>query len=593
MMSWMGNGSNDFEERNRVSSYRGYLYKLRRSQNLLAPQWGKRWFSIEAHFLKWYRNESDLCSSGMIDLKYIRSIMKLENQSTPFTFTIVSEERNIVLRCTSMVEMNNWIRALHIHADIARGGTGMMVVSDFNQMPMNTSSIKNSASMRKNAKTRASVTLEKELDLTLKRLNELEERIQRSASGDESDEEDYDKDHHNFKSRSRDSLESWDKKKPYPSLGDNGKVRSSPFRHGANRDADNSKGINNENSLRRSFDGNSGSRPIDKSFDTENKGRGNSNNIRGLHEVDPRNSPSIPSKSINSRENSRNEVRGRPFGGNVNSSPRRQHQYESEGDDADDSSAADMPVRFAKSKGSDEDFVIEGENDRNRTVSGGSIEEIKISSGRGSGASRARSVKKEAAVLHRENSSAAGSDLDSVNSSRKYPDTAYVRRPYKAAATTSTSNSKGIATFSSIEVEQVEDLEFEEFTISNKPVINSSGAQSNTFKMNQPPLPTSSPRQSSINKSNSNSNRSSPRVQQITRHKSASDNSDIDDEYNLPVYDRAERSKHVSTSSPRNNQQLSSADRGTGDKSSFQNYSETNVQGSKVFSGLKSAWVDD
>jgi hypothetical protein len=174
-----GPSQTDYEERNRVSSFRGYLYKLRRSQNLLAPQWGKRWFSIEGHFMKWYRHEQDLCSSGMVDLKYIRSIHKLENSAYGnYTFLINCEERNLILRCTTSNEMNQWVRALHIQADIARGGTGMNVVSDFNQMPLNYSQLKS----RRQGKLRSSMSLEQELDFHLKKLNELEQEILSNAS---------------------------------------------------------------------------------------------------------------------------------------------------------------------------------------------------------------------------------------------------------------------------------------------------------------------------------------------------------------------------------------------------------------------------
>jgi hypothetical protein len=164
----------DYEERNRVSSFRGYLYKMRRSPNLLAPQWGKRWFSIEGHFLRWYRHDSDLCAAGMINLKYVRNILKLDHYGQ-LTFSVSSDERTLVLRCATLNEMTSWIRALHKQADIARGGTGMTVVSDFNSKPLDSSSIKYS---RKQGKSRTSLTLEEEIDLTLQKLTELELTVQ-------------------------------------------------------------------------------------------------------------------------------------------------------------------------------------------------------------------------------------------------------------------------------------------------------------------------------------------------------------------------------------------------------------------------------
>lgn len=161
-----------------MSSFRGYLYKLRRSPNLLAPQWGRRWFSVEGHFLRWYRYEADLCAAGMVDLKYVKSIVKSESLG-PTVFTVDCEERSLVLKCGSVTEMNNWIRALHKQADIARGGNGMSLVSDFNQASSDSSSGKHA---RKNStpaisnKSKMS-SLEREIEETLKKLHELELKV--------------------------------------------------------------------------------------------------------------------------------------------------------------------------------------------------------------------------------------------------------------------------------------------------------------------------------------------------------------------------------------------------------------------------------
>jgi hypothetical protein len=172
--SWIG--GSEFEEKNRVSSFRGYLYKLRRSPNLLAPQWGRRWFSIEGHFLRWYRYETDLCAAGMVDLKYVKNIIKSESLG-PTAFTVDCEERSLVLKCTSISEMNNWIRALHKQADIARGGTGTNLVSDFNQVNIDSSNIKYSRKPGQYQSKSKMSRLEQELEETLKKLEELEHRV--------------------------------------------------------------------------------------------------------------------------------------------------------------------------------------------------------------------------------------------------------------------------------------------------------------------------------------------------------------------------------------------------------------------------------
>ena len=187
--SWMkGNSSftqqtqSDYEERNRISSFRGYLYKLRRSQNMLAPQWGKRWFTIEGHFFKWYRHEQDLCSSGMVDLKYIRNIQKLENNTTygQYSFIVECEERQLTVRCMTLSEMNHWIRALHRQADIARGGSGTNLINQSSsaqqQQPQTTTTTTNTRP-KSSAKPRNSMTFEEELDSHLKKLEELQHDV--------------------------------------------------------------------------------------------------------------------------------------------------------------------------------------------------------------------------------------------------------------------------------------------------------------------------------------------------------------------------------------------------------------------------------
>lgn len=59
----------------------------------------------------------------MIDLRHIRTISKVEIAGS-FTFCIMTDDRNLILRASTHTEMMGWIRAFHIHADIARGGSG-------------------------------------------------------------------------------------------------------------------------------------------------------------------------------------------------------------------------------------------------------------------------------------------------------------------------------------------------------------------------------------------------------------------------------------------------------------------------------------
>ncbi len=76
------------------------------------------------------------------------------------------------MRANSLSEMNRWFRALHRHADLARGGDGTNVVSDFNEAPLRSKNV--ILSSTKSNKGRNRLTLEEEIDLNLQKLNELE-----------------------------------------------------------------------------------------------------------------------------------------------------------------------------------------------------------------------------------------------------------------------------------------------------------------------------------------------------------------------------------------------------------------------------------
>lgn len=102
----------------------------------------------------------------MIDLRHVRSISKLEAMQ-PYAFCVTTDDRNLIVRSSGYTETNNWIKMLHIHADIARGGSGMNIVSDFNETPLGNG-------YRKASRSRSCFTLQQELDINLRKLQELE-----------------------------------------------------------------------------------------------------------------------------------------------------------------------------------------------------------------------------------------------------------------------------------------------------------------------------------------------------------------------------------------------------------------------------------
>lgn len=116
--------------------------------------------------MRWYRQAEDDSASGMIDLRHVRSISKLEAMQ-PYAFCVTTDDRNLIVRSSGYTETNNWIKMLHIHADIARGGSGMNIVSDFNETPLGNG-------CRKASRSRSCFTLQQELDINLRKLQELE-----------------------------------------------------------------------------------------------------------------------------------------------------------------------------------------------------------------------------------------------------------------------------------------------------------------------------------------------------------------------------------------------------------------------------------
>jgi len=171
MLSWISGSSitDNNVPLTRSCSLCGYLYKMKKEKKLLVPQWSKRWFSIEGKNLRWYHNSYDDEPSGSIDLKKVNYITRFEYNQT-FSFIVGYPDRNLLIRADSLIEMEKWIRALQLQADVARGGNGMNVL---------TSNTSNSTSPegKNKALKKKSNSLEAELDRSLRQLNELERKL--------------------------------------------------------------------------------------------------------------------------------------------------------------------------------------------------------------------------------------------------------------------------------------------------------------------------------------------------------------------------------------------------------------------------------
>ena len=177
MLSWIsGNSTREAEIPSRPSSLCGFLWKMKRQRKLLVPQWNKRWFSIEGRYLRWYRIALDDEPSGSIDLKKVSYITRFQMEGA-YSFIIGYPDRNLMIRAESLVEMDKWIRALQLQADVARGGTGMNLIHSNSSLTRSSPSGKN-----RGLKKKAYHTLEAQLDRSLRQLEDLERKILR---GDE------------------------------------------------------------------------------------------------------------------------------------------------------------------------------------------------------------------------------------------------------------------------------------------------------------------------------------------------------------------------------------------------------------------------
>lgn len=155
-----------------TSSLGGYLWKMKRGERRLVPQWTQRWCTIEGVNFKWYSNETTDASqcSGTIPLATVTGVKELRSLvGGAYCFVITCPTRQMVLRATSNGEMEKWIRALLFQADLARGGTGTNI---------NLSATQKISS----ARSHRAISLEEELGQALNKLNKLEKDVKISNS---------------------------------------------------------------------------------------------------------------------------------------------------------------------------------------------------------------------------------------------------------------------------------------------------------------------------------------------------------------------------------------------------------------------------
>lgn len=121
---WNGWGSSGDARKGSIIPLSGYLWKMKRSQSMLAPAWNKRWFTVEDDHLNWYKAKGQPSPSGRIPLLSITRIKRLPaGESGMHSFSIKSTERSLLLRAQTPGEAGKWVSGVELQINLRRGGT--------------------------------------------------------------------------------------------------------------------------------------------------------------------------------------------------------------------------------------------------------------------------------------------------------------------------------------------------------------------------------------------------------------------------------------------------------------------------------------
>ncbi|KAI8800305.1 cytoplasmic fragile-X interacting family-domain-containing protein [Cladochytrium replicatum] len=96
----------------------GYLKKRATKRRI----WHKRWFVLRTTRLAYYKNEKEYELLGVIELSDINAIAEVELKRKENVFGIVTRDRNLFVRTSTVEEMEDWMVSLKAsHRDVARG----------------------------------------------------------------------------------------------------------------------------------------------------------------------------------------------------------------------------------------------------------------------------------------------------------------------------------------------------------------------------------------------------------------------------------------------------------------------------------------
>lgn len=131
----------EFTSRDTFKAF-GYLYKHRQSHERSAvarsftSAWSWRFFTIEKDMLKWYKNKDKLDQAcGYINFHEVLAIRVLNSECRSkdtfnrdeygtYSFKVVAQSRELVLRCPRKIHARNWVIALRQSLMLWTGRSG-------------------------------------------------------------------------------------------------------------------------------------------------------------------------------------------------------------------------------------------------------------------------------------------------------------------------------------------------------------------------------------------------------------------------------------------------------------------------------------
>lgn len=91
------------------------------------PVWKSYWFAIEGRELNWYETDRMISKIGSFELVTLHKIER--NREIPHSAFLFNAHEDLAIRGRSEHELEMWLRAIELYADLSRGGDGTGIVN--------------------------------------------------------------------------------------------------------------------------------------------------------------------------------------------------------------------------------------------------------------------------------------------------------------------------------------------------------------------------------------------------------------------------------------------------------------------------------